>query len=53
LRDFSSELADVRAPAFYQEIAVHEEQARTAVAGAEKVLALAADVLGRLRRRPG
>jgi HEPN domain-containing protein len=51
-RDFSSELADVRAPAFYQEISVHEGQARTAVAGAEKVLTLAADLLVRLRR-PG
>ncbi len=45
-------VADVRAPAFSQEISVHEGQARTAVAGAEKVLTLAADLLVRLRR-PG
>ena len=51
-RDFSGELADVRAPAFSQEISVHEGQARTAVARAEKVLTLAANLLARLRR-PG
>lgn len=37
LRSLSRELADLRGPAFYQEIALREDQARVAVDGAEKV----------------
>jgi hypothetical protein len=43
-------LAQIRAPAFYQEIAVSENEAGAAVEGAERVLAFGRDLLARLRR---
>jgi hypothetical protein len=38
-----------REPAFYQEIALREDQARAAVDGAEKVLRFGRILVGRLR----
>lgn len=49
LRSVSRELADLRGPAFYQEIALREDQARAAVDGAEKVLRFGRVLIGRLR----
>jgi len=49
LRSVSRELADLRGPAFYQEIALREDQARGAVDGAEKVLRFGRVLVGRLR----
>lgn len=46
----SARLADVRAPAFYQEIAVEEGEAREAVGGAERVLAFGQELVARLRQ---
>lgn len=45
----SARLADVRAPAFYHEIAVEEGEAQEAVGGAERVLAFGQEFLARLR----
>jgi HEPN domain-containing protein len=49
LRGLSAHLADIRSPAFYQEIAVAETEAREAAEGAERVLAFGRDLLDRLR----
>ena len=49
LRSLSRELADLRGPAFYQEIALREDQASGAVDGAEKVLRFGRVLVGRLR----
>lgn len=46
----SARLADVRGPAFHQEIAVAETDAREAVDAAERILALGQELLERLRR---
>ena len=50
LRGFSRELAELRGPAFYQEITVAEERARLAVNGAERVVEFGRALVGRLRR---
>lgn len=49
LRELSAHLADLRSPAFYQEIVVSEAEARSAVAGAGDVLTFGRDLLARLR----
>ena len=49
LRDFSRDLAELRGPAFYQEIAVAEERARAAVDGGERALQFGRALVGRLR----
>jgi len=49
LRRLSSRLADLRGPAFYQEIAVREDQARGAVEGADKALEFGRALIVRLR----
>lgn len=46
----SAHLAELRSPAFYQEIVVSDSEAREAVDGAERVLAFGRDLLARLRR---
>lgn len=45
----SARLADVRAPAFYQEIAVEEGEGQGAADAAERVLAFGQELLARLR----
>jgi len=50
LADLSAHLAELRSPAFYQEIVVSGSEARDAVDGAERVLAFGRDLLVRLRR---
>lgn len=49
LARLSAWLADLRAPAFYQEIAVEESRARTAVGDAARVLAFGRDLVTKLR----
>jgi HEPN domain-containing protein len=49
LRSLSRELADLRGPAFYQEIALREDQARAAVDGAEKALRFGRVLIDQLR----
>jgi HEPN domain-containing protein len=46
----SSRLASLRGPAFYQEIEVHEAEAREAADAAGRARALATDLLARLRK---
>ena len=48
LVDLSAHLAELRGPAFYQEIVVSDSEAREAVA--ERVLVFGRDLLVRLRR---
>jgi len=48
-RSLSRELADLRGPAFYQEIALREDQARAAVDGAEKALRFGRALIDQLR----
>jgi len=50
LTALSRELSEVRAPAFYQEIAITEAQARDWVQRVERVLQFGEDLLARLRR---
>jgi hypothetical protein len=47
----SSGLAEIRAPAFYQEMVVEPSHAQQAVEGAERVLAFGREFLARLRGR--
>lgn len=47
----SARLARLRAPAFYHEVAIGEDEARPAVDGASGVLTFARELLARLRRR--
>jgi HEPN domain-containing protein len=49
LKGLSADLANLRAPAFYQEIAVSEAKALDAVRGAERVLEFGGELLARLR----
>lgn len=51
LSGFSSRLAGIRGPAFYQEITVSEVEARAAAGGVERVLRFGRDFLARLRGR--
>ena len=50
LSGFSSELAEIRSPAFYHEIVVAESRALEAASGAERVLAFGREFIVRLRR---
>lgn len=50
LVDLSAQLAELRSPAFYQEIVVSDSEAREAVDGAERVLTFGRELLVRLRR---
>jgi HEPN domain-containing protein len=45
----SGRLAEIRGPAFYHEIEVGEDEARSAVDAAERVVVFGRDLLGRLR----
>ena len=49
LAGVSDHLAEMRSPAFYHEIEVGEDEARSAVEAADRVLAFGTDLLARLR----
>jgi hypothetical protein len=53
LTALSAQLAEIRAPAFYQEIQVSEADARTVAEGADRVLAFGRELIARLGRRSG